>query len=1503
MQRTMNKTSGPTALLIQLEFPTWATARPWTYSANFAVQEGLTAAGVQCVTVPVMAETPCSSPDSWVFHARRFLENRTFDQVWVWLVHTPLDAKTLEWIAGLAPVRVGILMESLRYDDQDYSWAPHLRHRQSHVEQQTRYMTHVLAPDERDADELNARRVAKALWWPPMVPERFITASPTPPTERCAVFHGTPYGPRQSWVTNSMLSERLVYQKAGPPTRYHQLFDQLQQQASLCLRQDLVIESTMHQYVRTLQNIRLGEFREWMAALPQWPAVVNLPSFAKFYGGRVLEAMAAGRPVISWKIPSHPRNLALFEEEKDILLFPADDPDALARQIDRLRRDPVFAQTLATNAQQKLRTCHTAERRLRDTLHWIETGVEPSYGLTPSSAHGATTPGRPPTLPSEQVQAKRFNEPMRAEWNRSERNAYRPSPEVMTKQPQIHPAQNGVTSMPLPNEPQRSAEKTDAQTGEFYTNLFVNSPYWSTPHPNPDEAARWTKIASFLEYILRRVRRQDPTRQLKILDVGCGRGWLTNLATMYGTCEGIEPVAGVIDHARKLFPHLRFEAGTAESVLQRPDFTPYDVVLTSEVIEHVPHGQKETFLVQLAGLLKPDGYVILTTPRGEMWEQWKAIAPPNQPVEDWVTEDQLRALFTAQGLRELGLERVHVEIPNLRYIPAPTPADIRSRTLIPIYQVWACQRAGVPVVSSFTRPPMISVIVPTCNRPDRLREALRSVLAQTYRDFEIIVVNDGTSDIDTLITELNSEGRITCIKHDRNRGLAAARNTGIRAAKGKYVSYLDDDDRYLPDHLETLVTFLERSDRKAAYTDAWRVYEKCEAGLRIEAARDLPYSHEFNPANLLVSNYFPVLCVMHERSCIEEVGCFDESLFVHEDWDLWIRMATKFPFQHVKKTTAEFSWRTDGSSMTSGTRDAFFRTTEIIYRKYRPYAERIPGVLEAQHQHLAELRATITPQEIFDCSIVIPVWNKMELTVQCLTALARLPEQLRYEVIVVDNGSSDGTGEFLRQLQSDVRIITNDENLGFAKACNQGARIARGKYVVFLNNDTIPLQGWLNALVAEAEAHPEVGIVGSKLLFADGTIQHAGVVFMRRLLSPYHIYRSASADVPAVNQRREFQAVTAACMLIRRELFEAVNGFDEGFINGFEDVDLCLKVREKGHHVIYQPRSVLYHLESQTPSRNAHDEHNARYLQQRWNGHWWLGDEDLHYHTDGFKLTEGPGDVRFATQLRSMTEVQDRAAWAHVAATQAAALKKDWTSVRRELSLVQDWPNEPFVLSWGAHVCECMKEPGLQNAFRSRYLALADAPDERLALVRSLLAEKNLAAADQHLQKLLSLRPADAEALLLRGVLCMQREQYMEAERAFSSALRQGADRKKCLMGMGMASLGRAYAQGAWERFLQVLSEHPDDAEAIHWLLRAGTTQNRWSDLSQQFRNYLSRNPGDLAARFALASVLVRAEQIEDARREHDALRALAPTYDGLAELGQAIAGKEAVLAMETSNS
>ena len=1463
------------ALLIQLEFPTWETARPWTYSANFAIQEGLRANGVECITVPVIAHTACASPDSWVYHAKKVLAGERFDQVWLWLVHTPLDGATLEWLAGLAPLRVGILMESLRYEAEDYAWAPQLKLRHGQLDAQLPYLTHILAPDEQDAAELSVRGPAKALWWPPMVPERFITTPPTKPSQQHAVFHGTPYGRRQDWVNHVALKKRFSFAKpAYPPTRYQFLFDRLQQTSVHCLREGRVVTAVeMANYVQALQKVRLGEFNEWMAQLPQWPAIVNLPSLAKFYGGRVFESMAAGRPVISWNIPDRPKNLGLFQDGRDILLFNPEDPSGLVRQIDRVLHDHPFADSTARNAQVRLRRFHTAERRLQQTLEWLETGTVPDYGITGSDFPQQLARTMPAT---DSTPAAQQSSSLSPRTDAAEMPLLAPPASIARPM--------GHSLAHVSSDPSKVSDS-------FYVDLFVNKPAWSTPNPNSDEAARWSKIASFLEYILRETKKQDPIKTLRILDVGCGRGWLTNLASAYGTCDGVEPVAGVVDYARRLFPHLRFEVGTPESVLAKADFVPFDIVLCSEVIEHVPHPHKTEFVTQLAQLLAEGGYLVLTTPRGEMWEQWSRIAPPNQPVEDWVTEAQLGELFEANGFHELGVERIQVEVPSLRYIPAATPSDLRTMQLMPIYQVWVCRRVGAAqraCSKTFTRRPMVSVIVPTYHRPERLRVALKSLAQQSFQDYEVIVVNDAGDSVETVVAEMNHSGRLTLINHDRNRGLATSRNTGLRHAKGKYVCYLDDDDRYLPDHLETLVSFLEHSEYKVAYTDAWRVHERLEHGCHIETERDLLYSYDFNPASLLVSNYIPVLCLMHERSCIEEVGVFDEALFAHEDWDLWIRMATKFPFMHVKRTTGEFTWRTDGSSMTSGTRETYWRTMEIIHRKYQPYAERIPGLLEVQQQARDKMRASIWPQS-FDCSIIIPVWNKVELTQQCLQALAAVTAGPTFEVIIVDNGSNDETFEFLQSLGGDLRIIRNQDNLGFAKACNQGARAARGRYLVFLNNDTIPTEGWLNALVTEVERHADVAVVGSKLLYEDDTVQHAGVVFSREGLTPYHLYQGSHRDHPAVNRRRTFQSVTAACMLIRREIFETAGGFDEGFQNGFEDVDLCLKVRDKGWLIVYQPLSVLYHLESQTPGRKNHEQANALRFISRWGQRWWLADEDLYYYEDGYASVHTKDGDQEQLELRPLQHDGEKASWRLVVDTERAALHQNIPLVESLLARWDEWPSVADVLIWGAWLCIRTGHSPLSRHFYQKLLQDHDDPAARKALARIALEEGKLPEADSLLGALLKWFPQDGEGWVLRGILDMQQTRYAEAEQAFLTALAHQGDRRKSMMGLGMARVGQDEFDQAWNDFCAVLNESPDDAEAIHWLLRVGSLRGTWAELSRRLQSFVSRNPANLSVRYALAGVLIRSGQTDAAQQEYQTLCTLDSSYEGLEKLAQAL--------------
>jgi GT2 family glycosyltransferase len=250
------------------------------------------------------------------------------------------------------------------------------------------------------------------------------------------------------------------------------------------------------------------------------------------------------------------------------------------------------------------------------------------------------------------------------------------------------------------------------------------------------------------------------------------------------------------------------------------------------------------------------------------------------------------------------------------------------------------------------------------------------------------------------------------------------------------------------------------------------------------------------------------------------------------------------------------------------------------------------------------------------CSIIIPVFNKVSLTRQCLDALlAEHHPELALEIIVVDDASTDSTPEELADYKQKVGVVRHEVNAGFATSCNDGAEQASGELLVFLNNDTIPHAGWLEALVHYADQHPEAAVVGSKLLYPNGTIQHAGVVICQDRYAR-HLYAGLPGDHPAVNKSRRFQVVTAACVLVRPELFRHAKGFDPAFQNGLEDVDLCLRLGEQGHQVHYCHTSVLTHLESVTRTTSKEERANNQLYMERW-GHRVQPDDFRYYLEDG----------------------------------------------------------------------------------------------------------------------------------------------------------------------------------------------------------------------------------------------------------------------------------------------
>ncbi len=299
-------------------------------------------------------------------------------------------------------------------------------------------------------------------------------------------------------------------------------------------------------------------------------------------------------------------------------------------------------------------------------------------------------------------------------------------------------------------------------------------------------------------------------------------------------------------------------------------------------------------------------------------------------------------------------------------------------------------------------------------------------------------------------------------------------------------------------------------------------------------------------------------------------------------------------------------------------------------------------------------------------SIVIPVFNKAEFTFQCLNSLIHEIDLSENEIIVVDNASTDQTAAVLAHFENLVQVIKNEENRGFVDACNQGAAAARGEYLLFLNNDTVVLPGWLDHLVHTIASNSQNGAVGSMFIYPDGSIQEAGSIVWKNG-EAHHYGWSASPDDHRFNFAREVDYCSAASLLIKKEIFQSLGGFDRRFAPAYyEDVDLCFGVRSLGHKVIYQPMSRVVHYEGATAGRdvtkgikNFQITNREKFVEK------WRGVLESEYHEKNLKLvTEAahrklgpvvlvfdervPSPDRDAGSARMFMILKALAQWSHV---------------------------------------------------------------------------------------------------------------------------------------------------------------------------------------------------------------------------------------------------------------
>lgn len=252
--------------------------------------------------------------------------------------------------------------------------------------------------------------------------------------------------------------------------------------------------------------------------------------------------------------------------------------------------------------------------------------------------------------------------------------------------------------------------------------------------------------------------------------------------------------------------------------------------------------------------------------------------------------------------------------------------------------------------------PLVSVIVRTYNRPERLRECLQSLHRQFYKNLEIVIVNDAGVDVYDLLQDELPPLQYKYIHNTENQGRTRALNIGIAAAQGDFLCFLDDDDVIYPEHLQTLVQAAAPRNLPVVYTDVINVtYRKdINTGEWKRAQEQLVYSFDFERDNFLLANYIPITCLLIRRDCFAAVGPFDESLLVYEDWEFLIRLSRKFDFQHIAKITGEYRRRDDNSNILE--QERYLENEQVVKRRFMQdrdtiFDEKFKRIFQQQHQY------------------------------------------------------------------------------------------------------------------------------------------------------------------------------------------------------------------------------------------------------------------------------------------------------------------------------------------------------------------------------------------------------------------------------------------------------------------------------------------------------------------------------------------------------------------------
>ena len=518
-------------------------------------------------------------------------------------------------------------------------------------------------------------------------------------------------------------------------------------------------------------------------------------------------------------------------------------------------------------------------------------------------------------------------------------------------------------------------------------------------------------------------------------------------------------------------------------------------------------------------------------------------------------------------------------------------------------------RLIVETATVLPRRPTISVLVPAFDTPERyLRAALDSVFAQLYPNWELCVADDASSfpHVRRVLAEYAArDARVKLALRDENGHIAAASNSALALATGEYVALLDHDDVLAPDALYHVALAVSGNpDLDFLYSDEDKIDD--------DGHRSEPYfKPDWSPDSLLARMYTGHLAVFR-RSLMTQLGGFRLGFEGSQDYDLVLRATERTDrIRHIPRVL--YHWRIHPASTASSaaSKDYAYEAgrralEEALARRGEPgRVEQLPQPGTYAVRYLLR-----KPEKI---SIVVPTRDHGDDVERCLASVFARPTYPDFEVVLVDNGSTDpaSLATFARWSAAEprVRVLRYDVPFNFAAINNHAVHHSDGAYLLFLNNDTrVVTPDWLEAL-AEQVQRPSIGAAGAKLLYPDGTIQHAGVVTGIGGVAG-HVHKYADGGTGGyfniLRTVNNYSALTGACLMLRREAFQRAGGFDEALGIAFNDVDLCLKLRALGLYNVYLPHVVLVHDESRsrgyedTAAKQARYAREAGIMQERW---------------------------------------------------------------------------------------------------------------------------------------------------------------------------------------------------------------------------------------------------------------------------------------------------------------